>query len=127
LSWRDLYVLVRGFQRDPTSATSTSLHGTHWSVTDQLLAGLYDLLQNANWLLQKQLNPKKSVPRPKPLQRPWQKSKSQRLGSEPIAIAAFDAWWDQAGEEANGGRGSGTRNSLGPGGPDAGGRSGVDH
>jgi hypothetical protein len=96
-------VLVRGFQRDPTSAVSTSLHGTHWSITDQLLAHIFDTLQMANWLLRKVINPKKTFPRPRPLERPWQKSKAQKLGSEPIAIAAFDDWWDEAGEEIDNG------------------------
>lgn len=112
-------MLVRGFQRDPTSAIATALHGTHWSVTDQLLAGLYDLLQQANWLLQKLRNPKGNIPRPKPLERPWQKSKSQKLGSEPIAISAFDDWWDQAGEEAEHERRLRARDNLGSGSSDS--------
>lgn len=89
-SWRDLLVMVRRFQAVPTTATSRSIHGERWSVTDQLLAAVVDLLQVGNWQRQKS----KSAPRPKPLQRPWEKAKTRSFGSGAIPISQFADWWD---------------------------------
>lgn len=89
-SWRDLLVMVRRFQGDPSSATSRAVHGEHWSVTDQLLAALVDLLQVGNW----QRAGKKSAPKPKRLPRPWERAKGRQLGSKPIPISKFNDWWD---------------------------------
>lgn len=89
-SWRDLLVMVRRFQAVPTTATSRAIHGEHWTTTDQLLAAVADLLQVGNWQRQN----KRSAPRPKPLQRPWEKSKARSFGSGAIPISAFNDWWD---------------------------------
>lgn len=90
LSWRDLLIMVRRFQRDPETATARAMHGEHWSVTDQLLAVIADLLQVGNW----QRAGKKSAPKPKPIQRPWERPKNHRLGSKPIPISKFSDWWE---------------------------------
>lgn len=89
-SWRDLLVMVRRFQALPSTATSRAIHGEHWSVTDQLLAAVTDLLQVGNWQRQN----KKSAPKPKPLTRPWEKPKGRRFGANPIPIHKFNDWWD---------------------------------
>jgi len=90
LSWRDLLVLVRRWQVMPSTATSEAVHGTRWSVTDQLLALIFDVLNQANWQRQK----KRTAPKPKPLPRPWDAAKSTSIGSDPIPISQFDEWWD---------------------------------
>lgn len=82
--------MVRRFQRDPETATSRSIHGEHWRTTDQLLASAVDLLQFANW----QRQGKPHAPKPKPVPRPWQKSRGQKLGSKPIPISKFADWWE---------------------------------
>lgn len=89
-SWRDLLVMVRAFQRDPATALSRSIHGEHWSTTDQLLAAAVDVLQFGNW----QRGGKSSAPKPKPLPRPWLKARGRKLGSKPIPISQFAEWWD---------------------------------
>jgi hypothetical protein len=91
LSWRDLLVLIKRWQRVPGTATSEAITGVvHWATTDQLLAYIYDALQTGNW----QRAGKKSAPKPKPFPRPWQKPAGQKLGSKPIPISEFDDWWD---------------------------------
>lgn len=82
--------MVRRFQADPSTATSRAIHGEHWSVTDQLLAAVVDLLQAGNW----QRAGKKSAPKPKPLRRPWERPKGRKLGASPIPISKFNDWWD---------------------------------
>lgn len=89
-SWRDLLVMVRRFQADPSTATSRAIHGERWPVRDQLLAAIYDLLQVANW----QRVGKRSAPKPKPLQRPWERPRGRKLGSKPVPIRAFHDWWE---------------------------------
>ncbi len=82
--------MVRRFQADPTTATARSMHGPYWAVTDQLLATVIDLLQVGNW----QRAGKKSAPRPKRLQRPWEKPAERKFGSKPIPISRFNDWWE---------------------------------
>ncbi len=82
--------MVRAFQRDPSTATSRAVHGEHWSITDQLLAAIVDILQFGNW----QRAGKKHAPKPKRLPRPWEKARGRQLGSKPIPISKFDAWWE---------------------------------
>ncbi|QPE04134.1 hypothetical protein IT882_13130 [Microbacterium schleiferi] len=89
-SWRDLWVMVRRFQRDADTATSRAIHGEHWSVTDQLLAVLVDTLQFANW----QRAGKKSAPKPKRFPRPWEKPKGHQFGRDAIPISKFNDWWN---------------------------------
>lgn len=91
MSWRDLLIMVRRFQGDPTTATSRAIHGEHWKVTDQLLASVIDLLQVGNW----QRAGKKSAPKPRPIPRPWEKPKARKLGSDAIPISKFNDWWDR--------------------------------
>lgn len=96
LSWRDLWVLVRRWQKTPRTALSEAIHG-HMIPTlqDELLAGLFDLTAAANW----QRAGKKGAPKPKPLKRPWWKPKTRKLGSGAIPASEFTAWWDgQKGE-----------------------------
>ena len=90
LSWRDLWVLVRRWQKDPHTALCEALHGVRWDVTAQLLAVVADTLAAGNW----QRAGKKTAPKPKPIERPWTKTKTQALGSAPIPINEFDDWWE---------------------------------
>jgi len=82
--------MIRAFQRDPSTATSRSIHGEHWRTSDQLLAAVVDLLQSANW----QRAGNKNAPKPKPVTRPWDRKRNTQLGSKPIPISKFAAWWD---------------------------------
>lgn len=89
-TWYDLLVMVRYLQGDSDSRLSAELHGPTWSVRDQLLAQITDLLALANW----QRAGRKHSPRPKPVPRPWIKPKVQTVGSDPIPISQFASWWD---------------------------------
>jgi len=90
-TWRDLFVLVRGWQKAPHNAVAEAVHGHPvWSVAEQLAAILVDTLAFANW----QRAGKKSAPKPKRLPRPWEQTKAQTLGRDPIPISEFDDWWE---------------------------------
>jgi hypothetical protein len=90
LPWTDLVILTRGLQAEPTSALATEIHGHRWSITDQLLADLVDLVAMGNWQRQQ----KKHAPKPKPIERPWRKPKVTKLGKDPIPVSQFNDWWD---------------------------------
>lgn len=65
-------------------------------VTSQLVAILIDELRGMQWLYAKS-NSKGSVRRPKPFETPWNDGEGygeRRIGSDPITIAEFDAWFD---------------------------------
>lgn len=95
LSWRDLQVLVQQWQKTPGTATYRSVHGIElWSVTDQLLANVIDILAVANW----QRAGKSHAPKPKRYPRPWERAKARKLGSDPIPMSKFSAWWDDMGK-----------------------------
>jgi hypothetical protein len=54
-----------------------------WDLTDQLLAGIHDLLAAANW----QRSGDKRIPRPKPLPRPGVKNPGEkRFGTASLSI-----------------------------------------
>ncbi|MFF2631956.1 hypothetical protein ACFVR6_03645 [Microbacterium sp. NPDC058021] len=91
LNWRDLYVLLRRWQKTPHNAVGEAIHGhALWSIEEQLLAVAVDTLAFANW----QRMRKPHAPKPKRLPRPWEASKGRQLGSEPIPISQFDDWWE---------------------------------
>lgn len=90
-NWRDLYVLVRRWQKQPGNALAEGVQGHPvWTVAEQILAIIADVLAYANWQRLK----KRSAPKPKRLPRPWEKKRSRQLGSDPIPISSFDGWWD---------------------------------
>lgn len=99
LDWRDLYVLIRGWQKEPHNPLGAAINGFDlWTVGEQLLAEAVDVLQRANW----QRANKPYAPKPKRITRPWEKSKNtRRLGRDPIPISQFDDWWEAKAEEAN--------------------------
>lgn len=82
--------MVRRFSADPKTATARAVHGDYWPTAEQLLASVVDLLAVANW----QRVGKNTAPKPKPVPRPWLKTKTQHLGSDPVPIRSFRAWWD---------------------------------
>lgn len=95
LSWRDLYVLVRRWQRTPGNAFAAAVHGSEVpSWMEQVLALVVDALQGIAFILKRGKGQ-----RPKRLQRWWEKRKQQRFGREPIALSKFDDWWDSAGKK----------------------------
>jgi len=123
-SWRDLWILVRRWQKTPGTATCDAVQGAeHWTVTDQLLATIYDVLQHANW----QRLGKRSAPKPKRLPRPWEKTRVRKLGSDPIPISKFGAWWDSKVRRGRHDKRRGARDRMGPSRPDDGGRLRHDH
>ena len=89
-TWHDLWVLVRRLQVEPGSALRDAVHGQVWPVGDQLLANLLDAVNFGNW---QRVN-KKSAPKPKRTPRPWETTKAQRIGADPIPISQFHDWWD---------------------------------
>ncbi len=92
LTWRDLLVLVRGWQKSPHNAVSEAIHGySVWTIEEQLLAELIDVGRMANW--QRQNKPHAAKPKRTP--RPWERQKeTRRLGRDAIPISAFDDWWE---------------------------------
>lgn len=93
LNWRDLFVLVRRWQKLPGNALGAAVHGHEVpSWNQQVLAVLVDQLQAANFLLRRGKGA-----RPKRFARWWEKRKQQKFGRDPIPISQFDAWWESAG------------------------------
>lgn len=94
LSWRDLYVLVRRWQKTPGNAFAASMHGSEvpsWS--EQVLALMVDLQQAIAWKLPR---PKSSAGKPKRFARWWEKRKQQKFGRGPIPLSQFNDWWESA-------------------------------
>lgn len=92
LSWRDLFVLVRRWQKTPGNAFAAAMHGSEvpaWS--EQVLAIIVDLLNGIAFILRKGKGS-----RPKRLTRWWEKRKQQKFGREPIPLSKFDDWWESA-------------------------------
>lgn len=90
-NWRDLFVLVRAWQKQPHNALAEAVHKHPvWTIGEQLLAILVDLTGHGNWQRLK----KRFAPKPKRLPRPWEKQNTRQLGSDPIPISQFDDWWD---------------------------------
>lgn len=90
LTWRDLFVLVRRWQKIPGNALAASVYGAEVPAwTEQVLATVVDQLQSVNFNLRKGKGQ-----RPKPFERWWNKKKTQKFGSNPVPISQFDAWWD---------------------------------
>lgn len=88
LTWNDLRAIAS--QAGPRSAIGRAL-SEGWEVTDYLLAIIADHLAMANW----QRQGKRGVPKPRPIPRPGD-NRTERFGSDPIAIAEFDDWWREA-------------------------------
>lgn len=89
-SWRDLYVLIRRWQKLPGNAVAAALQGSELpSFEQQVVAIIADQLAVANW----QRKGGKGA-KPKPLQRWWKKVKSQTFGSDPVPISKFSDWWE---------------------------------
>lgn len=89
-TWYDLAVFVKHVQADPHSALAREVHGDIWTVESQLLATIADTLAISNW----QRAGRKSAPKPKPIPRPWEKSRKKSLGRDAIPISDFNRWWD---------------------------------
>lgn len=89
LTWRDLFVIVRQSPRTTALNRERLGEAADWSLTEHLLAGVFDLLAGANW----QRSGDKHAPRPKPIARPGSKSEGTSLGSGAIPASEFDAWW----------------------------------
>lgn len=93
-TWRDLFVLVRRWQKLPGNALGAAVHGHEVpSWVEQVLAVLVDQVQATNFLLRRGKGA-----RPKRLARWWEKRKQQKFGRDPIPISQFDDWWESAGK-----------------------------
>ncbi|QTV79488.1 hypothetical protein [Microbacterium sp. NIBRBAC000506063] len=92
LSWRDLFVLVRRWQKVPGNAFAESWRGAalpSWS--EQVLAVIVDLLQAVSFKLSRGKGSK-----PRRFERWWERVK-KRFGRDPIPMSQFDDWWEAAG------------------------------
>ncbi|MGK9222071.1 MULTISPECIES: hypothetical protein [unclassified Microbacterium] len=99
LTWRDLFVLVRRWQKTPGNALAAGVYGAEVpSWTEQVLATIVDLLQAVAWKLPR---PRRSGGKPKRFARWWEK-RTQAFGRDPIPASQFDDWW----ESKSPGRGS---------------------
>lgn len=106
-------VLVKRWQKTAGTALCEAVQGAeHWDTSTQILAMVYDVLQHANW----QRASKRSAPKPKRLQRPWEKARVRKFGSDPIPISKFDEWWNAKARKRNGRRRR-ARDSMGAPGP----------
>jgi len=95
--------LIRHLPRE--SATQQALHGEAalWGLPEQLLAGIFDVLQNANW----QRQGDKRAPRPKPYPRPGVSSPGEkRYGRSKYTIAELQRRLRHRREHAKGQRSS---------------------
>ena len=92
-NWRDLFVLIRRWQKTPGNAFAAALNGgaevPAWG--EQVLALVYDALQAVAFILKHGKGQ-----RPKRLTRWWEKRKEQKFGSAPIPLAQFADWWSGA-------------------------------
>lgn len=90
LSWRDLYVLIRRWQKLPGNAVAAAVHGYEVPTFDnQIIAIVAEQLAVANW----QRKGGKGA-KPKPLERWWKKKKTQQFGKDPIPASKFSDWWE---------------------------------
>jgi len=90
LTWRDLFVLVRRWQKLPGNAVAAAVHGSEVpSFDQQVLAVVVDQLAVANWQRKGGKGGK-----PKRMQRWWEKQKARKFGSDPVPISGFASWWD---------------------------------
>lgn len=90
-SWRDLRTLVNRWGGLPGTALFRSIHGYEgWTTEAQLLAGVLDQLAVLDFHFVKSKGAKNARP-PKPLERPWDKTKS-RYGSGAMPFDEIDAW-----------------------------------
>ncbi len=93
LSWRDLLVILQNLPRTSAYARDTLGDDVMWGLGEQLLAIVADRLDVANW--QRGNEGRKSPsPRPKLIPRPGVRDSKSKIGSDPIKIRDFDAWWD---------------------------------
>lgn len=101
LTWRALLHFVLNLPRD--SALSRELRPREeveaWSdgtVVAPLLADIYDAI---SWLTYDTVKVAGARPRkPRPYPRPWAKRAVERhVGSDPIPVTEFDAWWERGG------------------------------
>lgn len=91
LTWADLIAFVAWVKTTHDSALGFEIRGhAIWSIEAQLSAVVADQLAIANW----QRAGKKNSPKPKPIPRPWEKSKSTTFGKDPVKVKDFDTWWD---------------------------------
>lgn len=77
LTWRDLWVIVQQLPRTSAMARSVDPEATLWGQAEQILAGIYDALNVANW----QRGEAKRHTFPKPLPRPGVEPESQSFGA----------------------------------------------
>lgn len=96
LTWRDLWVIVQHAPRESALARAVGGDDVVWGLTDHLLATTIDVLNIANWQRENQGRKKGQTPtrKPKRMPRPGVEDETKSIGSEPIPIKDFDAWWD---------------------------------
>lgn len=83
LTWKDFQAFI---EQVPTGSAIARSVG-HWTRTDDLLAGLYDLINGLMWGMS---DPKKRGPQPKPIDRPGVKPQGKQMGSTFPSIEDFN-------------------------------------
>lgn len=76
LTPRRLAVFIAGFPADSATARAVQGPTVRWTLTDQLLASVFDALAAISW----QLGGDKHAPRPKPMPRPGVDDGTRRYG-----------------------------------------------
>jgi hypothetical protein len=87
LTWRRLTVLLAGLPRESATAREVGGADLEWGLAEQLMAGMFDALQVANW--QRTGNRRN---RPKPIPRPGVRDGADRVGKtdrSPEQVKAF--------------------------------------
>lgn len=96
LSWRDLWVILRHLPRE--SAVQRELRGeaAEWGISEQLLAGIFDVVRMGNWQRGGGQGPK-----PDPLPRPGVQSTEITIArGKPVTIEEANArlGWRKGGQ-----------------------------
>lgn len=95
IGWHNLYQWARHLGED--TATWRALHPkeAEWSSVLHRTAMLADLIDATVHVARTvaQAHSKSRLPQPKPYPRPGMDEETERIGSDPIPVTEFDAWW----------------------------------
>lgn len=90
LSWTELRTLLRRWSVTPGNAVCDAMHDRQWTISEQMLAQVIDLLAAGNYIAMRAAG-SKSAKKPKPIPRPWD-DKPTTYGKGAIPYDEMDAW-----------------------------------